>query len=100
MCIRDRNLRDLSEHAKILSELAKRNIGYVDDVCGPEAIRVVQSLEDGEAVILGNVRYLTEEVSSFETVVKLSPEEMTKTWLVRTPVSYTHLDVYKRQRIL
>ncbi|HHT45522.1 MAG TPA: phosphoglycerate kinase [Fastidiosipila sp.] len=78
------NLRDLSEHAKILSELAKRNVGYVDDVCGPEAIRVVQSLEQGEAVILGNVRYLTEEVSSFETVVKLSPEEMTKTWLVRT----------------
>lgn len=78
------NLRDLREHADILSQLSGKKVDYIDDVCGLEAVKRVENLAAGEAVILGNVRYLTEEVSSFETVVKISPEEMTKTWLVRT----------------
>ena len=33
--------------------------------------------------MLGNLRYLTEEVSTFENAVKLKPEEMLNTYLVR-----------------
>lgn len=77
------NLYPLAEHAEILSELLSMEVGYIDDVCGPAAIEAVKALKPKEAVILGNVRYLTEEVSVFETVVSLTPQEMTKTWLVR-----------------
>lgn len=77
------NLIPLEEHAAILSRLTGKRVAYIDDVCGPSAIAVVKALLPGEAVILGNLRYLTEEISTFETVVKLSAVEMTGTWLVR-----------------
>lgn len=77
------NLIELSEHAAILSELTGYPIKYIDDVCGLAAIAAVQALLPGEAILLGNVRYLTEEISTFETVVKLIPLEQTKTWIVR-----------------
>jgi phosphoglycerate kinase len=77
------NLIPLAEHAEILSRLTGRKVAYIDDVCGPAAIAAVKALVPGEAVILGNLRYLTEEISTFETVVKLSAAEMTETWLVR-----------------
>ncbi|HHX37918.1 MAG TPA: phosphoglycerate kinase [Clostridiaceae bacterium] len=77
------NLISMAEHAEILSRLMDRRIDYIDDVCGPAAIKAVQELKSGEAIILGNLRYLTEEISHFEKVVKLTPEEMTSCWLVR-----------------
>ena len=77
------NLIALEEHAAILSRLTGRTINYIDDVCGPAALAAVRELKPGEAIILGNLRYLTEEVSHFETVVHLTPEEMTKCRLVR-----------------
>mgnify|MGYP000933842810 CR=1 FL=1 len=77
------NLYPLAEHAEILSELLGIKVDYIDDVCGPAAIEAVKALQSKEAVILGNLRYLTEEVSVFETVVSLTPQQMTKTWLVR-----------------
>lgn len=78
------NLLPLSEHAGKLSELLGREITYIDDVCGPAAVGQVKKLQPGEAVLLGNLRYLTEEVSGFEKEVKLEPREMLQTWLVRT----------------
>lgn len=77
------NLIPLEEHAAILSRLCGKKVSYIDDVCGPAALAAVRALVPGEAVILGNLRYLTEEISTFETVVKLTAPEMTKTWLVR-----------------
>jgi phosphoglycerate kinase len=78
------NLIPLEEHAAILSTLIKRPIAYIDDVCGPAAQAAVKALKDGQAIILGNLRYLTEEVSSFEKEVKQKPEDMLDTWLVRS----------------
>ena len=77
------NLIPLAEHAEKLSALSGRKVAYIDDVCGPAAIAAVKALKAGEAVILGNLRYLTEEISSFETAVKLKATEMLDTWLVR-----------------
>ena len=77
------NLISLEEHAKKLSEKLGKEIKYIDDVAGPTAQTMVESLKRGEAVLLGNVRYLTEEVSTFENVVKLKPEEMLGTYIVR-----------------
>lgn len=78
------NLIPLAEHAEILSRLTGRRVSYIDDVCGPAAQAAVKALLPGEAIILGNLRYLTEEISTFETVVKLTPQEMTSAWLVRS----------------
>ncbi len=78
------NLIPLAEHAEKLSELSGRKVGYVDDVCGPAAVAAVRALAPGEAVILGNLRYLCEEISTFESAVKLKATEMLDTWLVRS----------------
>lgn len=77
------NLYPLEEHAAILSNLLGQRVPYLDDVCGPAAKEVIAQLEEGQFILLGNLRYLTEEVSTFESVVKLTPQEMTKTYLVR-----------------
>lgn len=78
------NLIPMAEHAEKLSALLGTAVAYLDDVCGPSAIEAVQGLSEGDLLLLGNLRYLAEEMSSFETAVKLTPEEMTKTWLVRS----------------
>lgn len=77
------NLVDLQQHADRLTELMGTKVEYIDDVCGPAAIERVKALKPGEVVILGNLRYLTEEVSTFEKDVKLTAEEYTHTWEVR-----------------
>ena len=78
------NLIALSEHACILSDLTGYPVRYLDDVCGPAAIEMVKALKEGEAVLLGNLRYLSEEITAFEKEVKLTPQEMQNTWLVRS----------------
>ena len=78
------NLISLAEHARILSDLTGFSVAYLDDVCGPTAIETVKALKEGEAVLLGNLRYLSEEITAFEKEVKLTPQEMQHTWLVRS----------------
>ena len=77
------NLISLNEHAEVLSKILNRPVNYIDDVCGPAAQNAIKNLKAGEIVLLGNLRYLTEEVSTFENSVKLRPEEMQDTYLVR-----------------
>ena len=77
-----RNLIPIEEHAFLLSRKTGRSIAY--DVCGPAAVEKITSLKSGNAVIPGNLRYLCEEISTFENSVKLEPAQMTDTWLVRT----------------
>jgi phosphoglycerate kinase len=79
-----RSLVSLLPHAERLAELLGRPVGFVADVCGPAAVERVRALRSGELLLLENVRYLTEEVSTFVNFVKLTPEQMTRTWLVRS----------------
>ncbi|MDR1797374.1 MAG: phosphoglycerate kinase [Clostridiales Family XIII bacterium] len=78
------NLIPMDEHAQRLSAHLGTEIAYIDDVCGPAAVAAVKALAPGQAILLGNLRYLTEEVSTFENAVPLGPEEMGDTWLIRT----------------
>ncbi len=78
------NLIPLSEHAEILSGKLGRKVDYIDDVCGPAAQKAIEKLKEGDCIILGNLRYLCEEISSFEDAVKLQPKAMLNTWLVRS----------------
>lgn len=77
------NLIPLTEHAEVLSKKLNKPVTYLDDVCGPAAQKAIKDLKAGEIVLLGNLRYLTEEVSTFEDSVKLGPPEMLDTYLVR-----------------
>ena len=77
------NLISMREHAEILSKLSGVRVAYLDDVAGDAAIEAVRNLKAGEAVLFGNLRYLTEEVSTFEKDVKLTADEMLSTYLVR-----------------
>ena len=77
------NLMPLNEHAERLSELLGTTVTYIDDVAGPAACEAVKMLKAGEVILLGNLRYYTEEVSTFENAVKLKPTEMLNTYLVR-----------------
>ena len=77
------NLVSLEPHAKRLSELLDRPVHFIDDIAGPAAIEHIKLLASGELLLLNNVRYLTEEVSTFVNFVKLTPEQMARTRLVR-----------------
>ncbi len=78
------NLIPLKEHAEKLSGLLGQEIRYIDDVCGLAAREEIRNLGPGEAILLGNLRYLSEEISSFEDVVKLEPKDMVNTYLIRS----------------
>lgn len=86
------NLISLREHSQILSKKMGTTVSYIDDVCGPAAIERVNSLKSGEFIILGNLRYLGEELSTFENSVYLTEQQMLETYLVRS--LKPHFDVY------
>ncbi|HOG48362.1 MAG TPA: phosphoglycerate kinase, partial [Anaerolineae bacterium] len=78
------NLVSLAPHAARLAELLGRPVGFIDDICGPAAVARIRALQPGELLLLDNVRYLCEEVSTFVNYVQLTPEQLARTWLVRT----------------
>jgi len=77
------NLVGLRQHAARLAVKLGRPVGFIDDVAGPAARERIAALGDGEILLLDNLRYLTEEVSTFERDVKLTREQMAETYLVR-----------------
>ncbi len=77
------NLISLREHAEKLSQKLGQEVQFIDDVAGPAAQERIKSLKEGEILLLDNLRFLTEEVSTFEDAVKLTPREMVHTYLVR-----------------
>lgn len=60
-----------------------KEVQFIDDVACPAAREKIKNLKEGEILLLDNLRFLTEEVSTFENDVKLTSEEMTHTYLVR-----------------
>ena len=77
------NLVSLEQHGRRLSEKLERAVGFVDDVAGPAARDCIARLGDGEILLLDNLRIYGEELSTFERDVRLTPEEMASTYLVR-----------------
>lgn len=77
------SLISLKEHASRLAEAIGRPVQFIEDVAGPAAVEKILELADGEALLLDNIRYLTEEVSTFEDNVKQEPSEMAACFLVR-----------------
>ena len=51
-------------HARELGRLLGRNVKWVDDIYGKRALTAIESLEDGELLMLNNVRMDDEEVGT------------------------------------
>lgn len=78
-----RSLISLEEHAGRLSEAVGKPIDFIEDVAGPAAVEKINSLEEGQILLLDNIRYLVEEASTFEDVVKQEPEDMKSCYMIR-----------------
>lgn len=48
----------LEQHAKRLHDILGKDVHFVDDVIGKDAIHAIEGLKDGEILVLDNVRHL------------------------------------------
>lgn len=78
-----KSLISLQEHSERLAKLLGKPVQFIEDIAGPAAVEKIQQLQDGEVLLLDNIRYLTEEVSTFEDVVKQEPTDMASCYMVR-----------------
>ncbi len=67
----------LNEHAAFMTQYLGRRVRYVDDLLGPQAQKAIDSLADGECILLKNVRSFGGEQD------KKSPEEHASSGLVK-----------------
>ncbi|MDR2700252.1 MAG: phosphoglycerate kinase [Nitrososphaerota archaeon] len=73
----DIDYTDLKQHAEILERILKCPVKYVDDLFGEKAKNAVKQLQEGEILVLENVRSWPEETQ------KGTPEQQSKTNLVQ-----------------
>lgn len=73
----DDDFVSLEEHSKVLSKYVGKEIQFIDDVIGPYAREKIQNLGRGEALLLENVRIVSEEL------IEAPPQQQTKTFLVK-----------------
>ncbi len=66
----------MDKHARVLSSLMNREIKYVEDTIGESAQNAIKSLEDGQILLLDNLRLCAEENYEF------TPENAAKTVMV------------------
>ena len=69
-------------HARILSGFIGREVKWIDDVVGPTARTMIREMQDGEVLLLDNVRFISEEQTLFEMKLCLTHEQQAKTQLV------------------
>ncbi len=67
----------LEAHSKALEEIVGKKVRFVPDVFGPEALSEVDSLADGEVLVLDNLRFTAEENQEYK------PPDAEKTFLVK-----------------
>jgi phosphoglycerate kinase len=72
-----KDFTSLAGHAEKLQEILGRSVKHVDDIFGTCARNAVRGMNNGEVVMLENVRFNAEEN------LTLKPEEAAKTLLVR-----------------
>jgi len=66
----------MDKHAKVLEKLMNRKIKYVEDVIGEAAQKAIKNLENGDILLLDNLRLCAEENYEF------TPENAAKTIMV------------------
>ena len=77
-----KNFYTTAPHAKVLSKILGCEVRFLDDVTGPAAREAIRSLQNGEILLLDNVRYCAEEQTLFELKLCLTHEQQVKTQVV------------------
>jgi len=71
------NFVSLEKHAELLRQYSGIDIKFIDDVIGPAARKAIQELKPGEALLLDNLRFVSEEL------IEAVPERQVNCFLVR-----------------
>ncbi|MEM2760926.1 MAG: phosphoglycerate kinase, partial [Nitrososphaerales archaeon] len=56
----------MQQHAVVLEKILGKRVDYVEDVIGPEARRRILAMNDGDVLILDNLRFCAEENYEFK----------------------------------
>ncbi len=67
----------LDVHAKIMAKMLGKKVDFVPDVFGPEALSRMDSMSDGDVLMLDNLRFAAEENQEYK------PADAEKTFLVK-----------------
>jgi phosphoglycerate kinase len=67
----------LEAHSRALEQIVGKRVRFVPDVFGPEALSEIDSLGEGEVLVLDNLRFTAEENQEYK------PPEAEKTFLVK-----------------
>jgi len=67
----------LEKHAELLTKYSGIEVKFIDDVIGPAAREAIKNLKTGEALLLDNLRLVSEEI------IEATPERQSYTTLVR-----------------
>lgn len=67
----------MEQHANVLEQILNKKVDYVEDVIGPEAKNRVFSMNDGDVLVLDNLRFCAEENYEF------TPSDAAKTVMVQ-----------------
>lgn len=74
----DPDFTNMEQHAKMIESHVGKRVEFVDDILGEKAIGKIKTMEEGEILLLDNVRSLEEETK------KVSIEEHAQSNLVKT----------------
>lgn len=79
----------LESHSKKLSEILGKEVTYVDGLLGSAVREAILGMDNGEVILLENVRLLSEEVlSEWKSWDKITPEKQAKTIMVKKLQSF------------
>ena len=78
-----KNFYTTAPHAAVLANLIGRPVRFVEDVCGPAARQAIAALQDGEILLLDNVRFCSEEQTLFERKLCLTHAQQAQTEVVK-----------------
>src|SRR5574341_288508 len=67
----------MEPHSRLLSKLMRREIDYIDDIFGSNALESIMRMNPGEIILLENSRFYSEES------LERKPEEHAKTHMVK-----------------
>jgi len=73
----NKDYTEMEKHVQVLEKLLDRKVKYVEDVIGPQAQNEIKSLQEGEILLLDNLRLCAEENYEFP------PADAAKTVMVK-----------------
>lgn len=78
-----KNFYTTAPHAKVLEAYLGCPVAFIDDVCGPAARARIAALQEGDILLLDNVRFCAEEQTLFELKLQLTHAQQTQTQVVQ-----------------